>query len=281
MNRFWSIWPIRLVVFFLVTMLAYGLCGSARFILKDHGYDFPRDPMALATAAAAIFFTLSSYWLLVRLTERRKATELEGMLPYFIKGALVGLALFAAVYGALFALHVATFKGFGSTADLAPALALSVMSGICEEIIFRGALFRIVEDAAGSLVALIVSGAVFGLLHAGNPGATVVSTVAIMLEAGILLAAAYMLTRSLWFPIGLHFAWNFSEGGIFGAQVSGNPMKGLLDTPISGPPLLSGGGFGPEASVVAVGVCVTLALAMLILAIRRGQWKPMHFSWRA
>ena len=57
----------------------------------------------------------------------------------------------------------------------------------------------------------------FGLIHAANKGATLESTLAIALEAGILLAASYILTRSLWLPIGLHFGWNFTEGGIFGA----------------------------------------------------------------
>src|SRR5581483_7760086 len=102
------------------------------------------------------------------------------------------------------------------------------------------------------------------------------SSAAIALEAGILLAAAYLLTRSLWLPIGLHFGWNFTEGGIFGAAVSGNGAKGLINTSLSGPQLLSGGAFGPEASVAAVGVCLVAAVVMLVLAARRGEWRPLR-----
>ncbi|HEY5338613.1 MAG TPA: CPBP family intramembrane glutamic endopeptidase, partial [Rhizomicrobium sp.] len=185
-----------------------------------------------------------------------------------------------AVYAVLAAYGTASFKGFGTTDGLTVALAISVYSAVGEEIIFRGAVYRLLEEGCGTLVAIVLSGVLFGALHAFNPGATAVSTLAIAFEAGILLAAAYALTRSLWLPIGLHFGWNFTEGGIFGAAVSGGHMKGLLNVPLSGPALLTGGAFGPEASIVAVGICLTAAGVMLILAARRGEWKTMRLRWR-
>jgi membrane protease YdiL (CAAX protease family) len=193
---------------------------------------------------------------------------------------LLGIVLFSAVYAVLWAMGAASFKGFGTTDGLALALAMALAAGVCEELIFRGAVYRLLEDGFGTAVALILSGVLFGLLHVANPGATIASTSAIALEAGILLAAAYALTRSLWLPIGLHFGWNFTEGGIFGAAVSGHATKGLIDAPISGPVLLTGGKFGPEASLLAVAICVTAALILLVLAARRGQWQPMRFRFR-
>jgi hypothetical protein len=122
-----------------------------------------------------------------------------------------------------------------------------------------------------------VSAALFGLLHALNPGATMTSTVAIALEAGVLLAAAYALTRNLWFPIGLHLGWNFTEGGIFGASISGGAAgKGIFSVSLAGPDLITGGKFGPEASMVAIAVCLALAGALLALTIRTGRWMPMR-----
>jgi hypothetical protein len=112
----------------------------------------------------------------------------------------------------------------------------------------------------------------------GNPGATVVSGLGNALVAGVRLAASYMLVRNLWLPIGLHFGWNFTESGIFGSVVSGNPFKGLWSTTLTGPDLLTGGGFGPEASIVAVVVCAAAALVILGLAIRRGEWRPLRLS---
>ena len=106
----------------------------------------------------------------------------------------------------------------------------------------------------------------------GQPGATVVSTLAIALEAGVLLAAAFMLTRRLWMAIGLHAAWNFTEGGVFGASVSGGTPYGLLRSRFTGAPLLSGGAFGPEASIVAVVLCLSAGIAFCVYARRRGRF---------
>jgi hypothetical protein len=90
-----------------------------------------------------------------------------------------------------------------------------------------------------------------------NSGATTVSTVAIALEAGVLLGAAYAACGSLWLPIGLHFGWNFTEGGVFGVAVSGRKAgAGIVNMPLSGSALWTGGQFGPEASLVAVAVCL-------------------------
>src|SRR5262249_26286200 len=139
---------------------------------------------------------------------------------------------------------------------------------------FRGGLFRIVEERFGTFVGLLISAGFFGAVHFGNPGATVVSSVAIALEAGLLLALAYTATRSLWVPIGLHFAWNFTEGGVFSTEVSGNTVHGVLATKLAGPELMTGGTFGPEASVIAVAICLVLAAVFLVMTVRRGQWKP-------
>ena len=135
----------------------------------------------------------------------------------------------------------------------------------------RGVVFRILEQWLGSWIALAISAALFGLLHLLNPGVTLLNAGAVMLEAGIMLAAAYMLTRRLWLCIGIHFAWNFTQGGIFSAAVSGGTTSGLLQAKLIGPTWLSGGAFGAEASVVAVVVCLAAGLLLLRAARRNGQ----------
>jgi uncharacterized protein len=99
------------------------------------------------------------------------------------------------------------------------------------------------------LSALVISGLVFGLLHVANPNATLLAGLAIAIEAGILLGGVYMLTRRLWLAMGLHLAWNLTQGGVYGVAVSGHAMDGLLESALSGPAWLSGGAFGAEASV--------------------------------
>jgi membrane protease YdiL (CAAX protease family) len=223
------------------------------------------------------------YRLLVWWTERRPANEIQiSRLPGgVLGGAIIGVGLFCAVYAVLWAYGVAVYRGLGTADGIALAVSLSLLAGVGEEIIFRGVVFRLFEEGFGTTVAVLFSGALFGLIHAGNPGATLASSAAIALEAGILLAAAYAWTRSLWLPIGLHFGWNFTEGGIFGASVSGGTSKGLFHVPLNGPAYLTGGEFGPEASVAAVGVCLVAALILLVFVARRGNWQPMRFRFRS
>ena len=110
----------------------------------------------------------------------------------------------------------------------------------------------------------------FGAAHLFNQNATVLSAVAITVEAGIFLGAAYMLTRRLWLPIGIHTGWNFTEGGVFGAAESGSAPHGWLQSTTSGPAWLSGGEFGPEASVVTVIICGAIGLALVLWVARHG-----------
>ena len=141
---------------------------------------------------------------------------------------------------------------------LGPLVVLGLLPGITEEIIARGILFRVVEEGLGTWVALVISALLFGFGHMANPNATVWSSVAIAIEAGLLLGMAYAWTRSLWFCMGLHAAWNFTQGPLLGIPVSGFEVKGLLVSTTQGPALLSGGEFGAEASILTVIVCVSL-----------------------
>ena len=151
-------------------------------------------------------------------------------------------------------------------------LGLAVFSGVFEEILFRGIVLRQLEAWLGSWIALALSSALFGGLHIMNPGATWFSSVAIAVEAGILLGAAYLLTRRLWLAIGIHAAWNFTQGWVFSVPVSGGEAPlGLLITRRLGPDLLTGGDFGLEASVVAMVVATLAGVILLLLAIQRGE----------
>jgi len=146
-----------------------------------------------------------------------------------------------------------------------------IMGGFLEEVVFRGIIFRIVEASLDSWIALAVSAAIFGLMHLLNHGTTLLDSGAITIEGGIMLAAAYMLTRRLWLCIGIHIAWNFVQGGVFSGAVSGGAQQGLLQAKMAGPDWLTGGSFGVEASVVALVVCAAAGIVLLIVAKRKGQ----------
>jgi uncharacterized protein len=149
-------------------------------------------------------------------------------------------------------------------------VAVLFFGSIAEECLYRGVLLRLSEDGWGTLPALLFSSAVFGFIHATNPGATVLTSVAIGLGGGFLLGGVYVLTRNLWVVIGLHFGWNLATS-VFGFSVSGVQNPGLLRAEVSGPELWTGGVFGPEAGLPTLIVALCASLVILIYAARQGQ----------
>ena len=215
---------------------------------------------------------LVAYLLLVRLVERRRPAELalRRLAPHALAGIAAGTVLFSAVVGALWLLGSYHVTGFNAQAAWLPALLMAGLgAGIGEEIMFRGVLFRIVEEGLGTWAALVVSALFFGAVHISNPGATLWSSAAIAIEAGLLFGMLYHVTRSLPLCMGVHAAWNFAQGTIYGVPVSGMPVDGWLVSTRSGPDWLSGGVFGAEASVVALALCMLCTLALVGIAFRR------------
>lgn len=268
---------VRLPAFFAALLAAdigaqYGRAWAIHHAPPDRA-DWASLGAALLLAAAL----MGLYVGLVRSLERRATHELAPRPFQGLGGLVLGLALFSSVFGLLHLIGVAQWQGLSPRFDAIPMLSAAILAAVGEELAFRGGLFRILEEGFGTGTALAISAAIFGLLHALNPGATALSTVAIALEAGVLLGAAYALTRNLWFPMGLHLGWNFTEGGIFGVSVSGgSAMKGFFSVSLAGRPILTGGKFGPEASVIAVAVCLALAVVLLVLTVRNGHWLPMQ-----
>jgi membrane protease YdiL (CAAX protease family) len=268
---------VRLPVFFVALLAADVGAQLGRMWTIRHAPAAVAGWAALGAALLLAAALTGLYAGLVRALERRTARELAPRPAQAVAGIALGLALFSSVFGVLHLIGVAQWRGLSARADIVPVLAATIIAGVGEELTFRGALFRILEERFGTGAALASSAAVFGLLHALNPGATIVSTAAIALEAGVLLGAAYALTRNLWFPIGLHLGWNFTEGGVFGVAVSGGTAgSGIFSVSLSGRTLLTGGKFGPEASLVAVGVCLAIAALLLVLAVRKDRWIPMR-----
>jgi uncharacterized protein len=207
----------------------------------------------------------------VRIVERRPADELSrsGVARWSLGGLAIGVGMFCLVVGLLIQTNVARVGAFAGLSAAPMMFITSLGAAVWEETVFRGALYQAVDRLAGRGAALVVSAVVFGLLHALNHGATVISTVAIALEAGLLLGLAFAYAHSLWFPIGIHLGWNFCEGGVFGAAVSGGAAQGVFPIALRGPALLTGGAFGPEASLAAMLVSLAVS-ALLAIGLARG-----------
>lgn len=227
---------------------------------------------SLVTAIAVAVIFIGIYECFCKFVEGRPPRELAfRFAPLELSaGIVIGVALFSAIVGVIWALGGYRVIGHNGPGVLVTALAIAIGSGFTEEIIFRGFFFRLTEEWLGSWSALILSAVLFGALHLGNTNASLIGVVGIMFEAGIMLAAIYMLTRRLWMAIGLHGAWNFAQGGIFGISVSGGGMDGLLRPDMRGPDWLTGGAFGAEASLPAIGVATAFGLGLCYVAYRRG-----------
>lgn len=235
-----------------------------------------RVPVLGLSIIAAVILA-AAYLAGGRWIERRRITEFVGSggIMEFAAGVGLGILLFSAVIAALWAAGAYRPMGWGTSAVLGAGVVAVLSDAIVEEVLFRGFLFRLVETVAGTWGALLLTSALFGAAHAMNPGATAVTSVAIAVEAGLLLGAAYALKGRLWLPIGLHASWNFSEGYLFGMSVSGFAGKNaLIRGSLSGPAILTGGAFGPEASLIAVGVCLSATAFLLWRVIRLGRVQP-------
>jgi CAAX protease family protein len=236
--------------------------------------------IAALNAGITIFAACFSYWVLVRLIEGRAVTELSARhaVPELFIGMLIGAGFISSVMGVLYFAGVFEINGVRSVDVLAAPLIAAIATGFIEEIALRGVIFRIIEEWLGTWISLLFSAALFGALHLGNDNATLVAALAIALEAGVLLAAVYMVTRRLWVVIGLHAGWNFTLGGIYGGAVSGFAQEGLLDATIAGPELITGGAFGVEASVVTIVIGLALALFFLFRAGQKNRF--IAAPWR-
>jgi membrane protease YdiL (CAAX protease family) len=191
---------------------------------------------------------------------------------HLLLGIAAGFVVFSIAVAAAAVLGVYRITGWGDLTDLLPALISSAMfPAVSEELLFRGILFRWIEEFGGSWAALFLTSAFFGASHLLNPHATPIAAIGIAFEAGVMLGAAYMLTRSLWLPMGIHAAWNFAQGEVYDIPVSGTPVHGLLTAKLEGPPLLTGAGFGLEASLTAIVVATLFGLWLVWLAVKRDE----------
>jgi uncharacterized protein len=255
-----------------------------RIVLVTLGWDgrgAPVPQLQIGTFVMQIVPALAAYLFVVRVIERRRASELawRKVLPHGALGFAAGALLISVVVGVLWLTGSYAVTGTDPNPHWVRQLLIGGLgAAIAEEIVTRGVLFRISEEGLGTWGALALSALVFGFGHMSNRGATVWSSVAITIEAGLLLGMLFHVSRSLPLCMGLHMGWNFTEGTVWGVPVSGGHDTGWLVSARSGPDWLSGGVFGVEASVVAVGISSVCTLALLVLAVRRGSIVPPWFA---
>ena len=260
-------WLLLYIAGCILFILSYGISYIPEGL--DETFHFPLWLLGiLCVAASALNLLLYAGWW--RWTKKcgPKDLPMQRLLPDTGIGFGIGILYFVLVTSCIALLGGYRVTGIGDDwVALAKALFMFLVVAVGEEILFRGIVFRMLDERWGTWVALIVSALIFGFVHITNDNATVWSSVAIAVEAGLLLGAAYKWAGNLWLPIGIHWAWNFFQGPIFGFAVSGNATQSLIKPAIDGPLWMTGGTFGAEASVPAF--VLGLAAAVLFIFIKR------------
>jgi len=265
--------PLTRIIIGLIACAAAVKIGQTIFDKLLDRISISHENKILLSVLVVAIIVLSVYINLYRYYEKRKIAELSTKkLPkYLATGILLGFVLQSLTIGVIYLNKGFSVISVNSVAYVIPSLAM-VTAAILEEVLFRGIIFRITEEKLGSYMAPAISALIFGAIHLVNPNSTLVSGLAVAIEAGLLLGAAYIYTRNLWFPIAIHFAWNFTQSGIYGASTSGHAItKSLLTTKIGGSQMISGGQFGPEGSVQALIFCLVATIILLVLSHRQNK----------
>ena len=247
------------------------------------------ESFAWQLVSAPLLITLAR--LLARSTDRREYGEYglgarDQQAKHLMVGILAGATLTTAIFLSGYAVGAIKVTGFAQTTYSVPWILtfLGFMFryasvGVFEELFHRGFLitnlsegFRSAFGRQARMIALVASSLIFGLLHFGNDHATGLAALNIFL-LGVLLGLPYVRTGSLYASVGLHFAWNFFLGNIYGLPVSGYESRtALIRTESTDSMLWTGGSFGPEGSIIATGlVIVAILVTFRLTASRAGK----------
>lgn len=243
---------------------------------------FGPDPV-LATQVkrfGTLFAAVLGYWLYVRFVRKRPVAELRPALAWTVLGGLSGAALIAIALLPLFAFGIYVVTAHqGLQWGLLEVAGFLLVAAMLEELVYRGVLFQTLETAWGTWPALGLQAVVFGAVHLENVFAVnggvwdMVATVVSVTLLGALWALVFVHTRNLWVCGLNHFAWNFT------ILCSGVPLSGIDDwratAPVlseyRGPDWLTGGVFGPENSLVTLGVVAVAVGLLMHFAVKRGR----------
>jgi len=234
--------------------------------------------MAHLRNAFKVVVLVMAYVGYVRWIEKRPPFELS--LPGAVKetgiGFLLGTGLISLSVALLAMFGCYLVDGINTDVTLFRYVVGFFAVAVLEELIFRVVLFRLIEKSLGSVIAMILSTAIFGLVHLVNPNATWISAASLALIS-LIFVGSFMLTRRLWLCMGLHWSWNLIQA-LYSVSVSGADTEGLLNGRLMGPAWLTGGSFGIEASVPTVLLSLITASYLLYIAHKKGHFISPY--WR-
>jgi membrane protease YdiL (CAAX protease family) len=279
----WRLLLQTILLFFLGGCLS--ICLGIVLLIADPSLleklaNLPPEYFLLGVVAEAIAVTVSVF-LARRFLDKRSIESLGLKLDKWtvfdlLAGIGITLLQMGLMYLIMSGLGWITFQGFAWQFDpIGPVLkntllffVIFILVGWTEELLCRGYQLQTIASGTNLFWGVLLSSAIFGILHIFNPGANWASTLGIFL-AGLFFAYAYVRTRRLWLPIGMHLGWNFFEGVVFGFPVSGLDIYPLMRIRVQGPELWTGGVFGPEAGLIVIPALIVGAF--LVYLYSRGR----------
>jgi membrane protease YdiL (CAAX protease family) len=245
--------------------------GLGHALLDKTPFSNNTKDMIVAFVEAAL--AVCGYVVLFQVYEKRHIQELSarGFIKNASLGFIIGLLLqtifiaFIYIAGTYSIIHV------NAMSTLITPFTFALTAGFVAEILIIGVLFRLLEQQFGTLLTLLMFVILFALLHINSKGSTALSVAATAIQAGFMLPAAFVFSRSLWLPIFLHFGWDFAEPGIFGGiNPSTSFTQGLLSSKIAGSTLLTGGQTGPQNAVQSLLICLLTGALFLWISKQKG-----------
>jgi len=246
---------LRAIAIFIPWLISYGIFS----LLGDYLHrtlGMSRESNLLFVQVFGLLGTLLITWVFVRFIDRKPFYTLgfvkKSMGRDLVLGTLAGFVMMALGFYLLVAFGEITIKSVQADyIKIFSGIILFIIVAINEELIFRGYILNNLMDSMPKYWALLASSVLFGILHLGNDNIDAIGFSNIIL-AGFLLGVSYVYTKSLWFPIALHFSWNYFQGTIFGYAVSGNTTYSLIKQSRPADTIWNGGAFGFEASLTAI-----------------------------
>ena len=279
--RAWVRIPVYTVLAFLFIAIAQSLpLGGLEFVL---------------TAGITYLF----FWVMFHFADNRKTLKLAGITlspvwwQEFGFGVLIGFVAMLLIFGVQLLSGTITFMGFGWESSQAELWIVPVAIfflqmacvGFYEELMSRsylltnfkeGFTFGGISTTTATFLAILFSSSIFGFLHLANPNVTIFAIINIVL-AGVMLAIPYVLTGRLAYSVGLHFSWNFFQGGVFGFRVSGLPIRhSVIQIQQGGEAFLTGGSFGPEGGLIGTGAIILICAVIIFIEKKRTGAVALH-----
>ena len=286
-SKIWNFPLLRVLLFFLcIPLFAAAFNFLLMVLMLPFFTAWKINYLRIAPWFANTLSVVAAYIFMLRIVDKRKAVQLpfvlDGIIPETAIGFVIGSTIISLVIGCAAILGCYRIVGPNNYSDLVVPLIFLYFASASEEIICRGYVFQRLERSWGTAIAIVIASIVFGFSHMIGTSQIplterLLACACLVIESGLLYNAAYLYRRRLWLPIGIHWAWNYLQGPIYGMPVSGLvywiPM---IKAKATGAAMITGGSWGPEAGLPSFVIRTFIGVFFIIVAYRQGMFISMR-----